>query len=325
MGPLFFLIYINDLSDNLITNPKLFADDTPLVSLVHDPNAAAIDLNNDLAKINDWTNQSKMNFEPDPFKQAQEVLFSRRIKSRNHSCLHFNNNSVNRTPLQKHLGMYLDPKLDFLEHLKNIQAKVNKSIALLRKLKTIVPRPTLITIYKAIIRLHLDYGDTIYDQAYNDSFHQKLESIQYNAALSITGVVRGTSSGKLYQELGLESLQQRRWNLKLDSDIRNLNSLTLFKSRILKLMRPNLNSIYNCHNPKAIKCLSRIKLGLNHLCEHKFKHSFQDTLIPICGCGSDTETPCHYLISCPVFDAGQITHVLLYGSFSLKMKQILKF
>ena len=161
------------------------------------------------------TYQWKMNINPDPFKQAQEALFSIKIKRRNHPCLHFNNNPVNQTPFQKHLGMYLDPKLDFLEHLKNIQAKVNKSIALLRKLQTILPRPTLLTIYKAFIRPHLDHGDTIYDQAYNDSFHQKLESIQYNAALAITGAIRGNYSEKLYQELGLESLQQRRWYRKL--------------------------------------------------------------------------------------------------------------
>ena len=119
LEPLFFLIYINDLSDNLITNPKLFADDTSLFSIVHDPNATTNYLNNDLAKINDRAYQWKMNFNPDPLRQAQEVLFSRKIKSQN-PCLHFNNNSVNQTPLQKHLGMYLDPKLDFLEHLKNI-------------------------------------------------------------------------------------------------------------------------------------------------------------------------------------------------------------
>ena len=215
MGPLFFLIYINDLSDNLITNPKLFADDTSLFSIVRDPNATADDLNNDLAKTKDWAYQCKMNFNPDPFKQAEEVLFSRKIKSQNHPCLHLNNNSVNQTPFQKYLRMYLDPKLDFLEDLKNIQAKVNKSIALLRKLQTILPRSTLLTIYKAFIRPHLNYGDTIYDQAYNDSFHQKLESIQYNAALAITGAIRGNYSEKLYQELGLESLQQRRWYRKL--------------------------------------------------------------------------------------------------------------
>ena len=57
--------------------------------------------------------------------------------------------------------------------------------------------------------------ETIYDRAYNTSFHQNIESIQYNAALAITGAVRGTSREKLYQKLGFESLQQRRWYRKL--------------------------------------------------------------------------------------------------------------
>ena len=57
LGPLFFLIYINGLSDNLITNPKLLADNTSLFSIVHDPNATANDVNNDLAKINAWIYQ----------------------------------------------------------------------------------------------------------------------------------------------------------------------------------------------------------------------------------------------------------------------------
>ena len=65
------------------------------------------------------------------------------------------------------------------------------------------------------MRLHLDYGDIIYDQTYNDSFHQKIESIQYNAALAITGAIRGTSREKLYQKLGLKSLRKRQWHRKL--------------------------------------------------------------------------------------------------------------
>ena len=93
--------------------------------------------------------------------------------------------------------------------------KTSKTIGLLRKLQNILPRPALLTIYKCFIRPHLDYGDIIYDQAYNLSFHQKLESIQYNAALALTGAIRGSSREKLYQELGLESLQLRRWYRKL--------------------------------------------------------------------------------------------------------------
>ena len=96
-----------------------------------------------------------------------------------------------------------------------VQRNVNKTIGLLRKLQNILPRQSLITIYKSFIRPHLDYGDIIYDRAYNSSFHQNIESIQYNAALAITGAIRGTSKEKIYQELGFESLQQRCWYRKL--------------------------------------------------------------------------------------------------------------
>ena len=84
--------------------------------------------------------------------------------------------------------------------------KVNKTIGLLRKLQNILPREPLLTIYKSFVRPHLDYGDVIYDQHYNNSFHQKLESIRYNAALAITGAIRGSSKEKLYQE--------KKWAMK---------------------------------------------------------------------------------------------------------------
>ena len=111
--------------------------------------------------------------------------------------------------------MFLDCKLNFEEHLKAIVNKINKTMELLRKFQNFLPRKSLLTIYKSFIRPHLDYGDIIYDQTYNTSFHQRLESLQYNAALAITGAIRGTSKEKLYNELGLESLQNRRWYRKL--------------------------------------------------------------------------------------------------------------
>ena len=61
-------------------------------------------------------------------------------------------------------------------------------------------RVSLLTMYKTFIRSQLDYADVIYDQAYNSSFHEKLESLQHNACLTITGAITGTSSEKLYQE-----------------------------------------------------------------------------------------------------------------------------
>ena len=78
LGPLLFLIYINDLAENLSSNPKLFADDTSLFSVVRDLNTSAIEINDDLKKIEAWAHQWKMSFNPDPLKQAQEVIFSRK-------------------------------------------------------------------------------------------------------------------------------------------------------------------------------------------------------------------------------------------------------
>ena len=83
--------------------------------------------------------------------------------------------------------------------------KVDKIIGLLRKHQVVLPHPSLVTISKEFVRTHLDYGDIIYGQAYKELFHQKLESIQYNAALAITGAIRGTSTEKLYQVPGLQS------------------------------------------------------------------------------------------------------------------------
>ena len=119
------------------------------------------------------------------------------------------------------LGVILDSKLIFDEHLKMLSLKISKTPGLTysenyryRKLHILLSRSTLITMYKAFVRPYLNYGDTLYDQPYM-SFHHKLESVQYNACLVITGAIRGTSKEKLYQELGLESLQLRCWYRKL--------------------------------------------------------------------------------------------------------------
>ena len=138
-----------------------------------------------------------MIFNPDPSKQAQEVIFSRKSKRSTHPPLVFNNNNASQTYSQKHLGVILDFKLTFEEHLNNVLANVNKAVGFLRKLRNLLPRATLITVYKAFIRSHLDYGDIPYDQAFINSFKENLESIRYNASLALAGALRGTSKEKI--------------------------------------------------------------------------------------------------------------------------------
>ena len=97
LGPLLFLIYINDLTEGLTTNVKLFADDTSLFSVVHDTQTSANDLNKDLKIINNWAFQWKMNFNPDPTKQAHEVIFSCKVKEIYRPPLGFDKTSVSHS------------------------------------------------------------------------------------------------------------------------------------------------------------------------------------------------------------------------------------
>ena len=81
--------------------------------------------------------------------------------------------------------------------------------------------------------------------------------------------------------------------------VKNSESIKNFLKRILSFIRPSPNSTFNCHNPKGIELLSRLRLGLSHLREHKFKHSFQDSLNPFYSCGNgEVETSSHYLLYC---------------------------
>ena len=91
LGPLLFLVYINDLSNGLKSNPKLFADDTSLFSVIHYINLSQIDLNEDLEKINNWAYQWKMYFKVDSSKKAQKVMFSRKFDNVLRPPMTFNN------------------------------------------------------------------------------------------------------------------------------------------------------------------------------------------------------------------------------------------
>ena len=217
LGPLLFLIYINDLPDGITSICKIFADDTSLFSKVQDINRSANELNCDLEKVSNWAYQWKMQFNPDPNKQANEVIFSRKSNSNSfpYPPVKFNENNITKCSYQKHLGIVLDLKLNCNTHIDQKIKKCNKLIGLMKRLSVNLPRSALLTIYKSFIRPHLEYGDILYDKPDNESFQNKIEKVQYKACLAITGAIQGTSREKLYEELGLHSLVERRRRNKL--------------------------------------------------------------------------------------------------------------
>ena len=85
--------------------------------------------------MSNWAFLWKMSFNPDINKQAQEAIFSRKLQKSNHLSLTFNGTSVTQSEIQRHLGMFMDLKLDFKEHIQKVLNKVIKTIGLLRKLQ----------------------------------------------------------------------------------------------------------------------------------------------------------------------------------------------
>ena len=111
---------------------KLFADDTSLFSTVHDSDISASQLESDLKNISHWAYKWKMTFNPGLYKQAQEVIFSRKIVKVSRPPINFNTVPVACTRCQKHLGLYLDEKLSFYYHISAKISKANKGTRIIK-------------------------------------------------------------------------------------------------------------------------------------------------------------------------------------------------
>ena len=322
LGPLLFVISINDLEKNLKCNVKFFADDTSLFSVVNDPLITASDLNKDLKSIADWALQWKMSFNPDPLKPAEEIIFSCKKVSVKHPPLLFNDSPVKRVESHKHLGLILDSKLTFTKHINEKVKIARKWIGIIKLFRPYLPLKSLEQIYKMQIRPHFDYCDIIYHKPiithdFNSTLTLNynmdlLEKTQYQSALAITGAWQGTNTDKIYEELGWESFHNRRfcrrlimiykilnnlspnylrlplpvtqniyalrrnlvlnpiycrklkfkhsfypdaidsWN-RIDNDLKNSTSLQIFKSSLLKIIRPNKKAIFDLVDPVGTK------------------------------------------------------------------------
>ena len=224
LGPLLFLVYINDLTDNISSQMRLFADDSSLFTSVEGVEQTQEKLVKDLETVTTWAHQWKMIFNPDITKQAIEVIFSNKKKKPVHPELVLNNIPVDRQDFTKHLGIYLDSNLNFSKHIREAVLKALKGISLLKFLSKYVARNVLDLSYKLYVRPHLDYGDIIYHNQREDLM-KLIEQVQYKAALIITGCWQGTSRVKLYEELGWESLSDRRWARRMTTFYKIKNNL----------------------------------------------------------------------------------------------------
>ena len=176
LGPLLFLIYINDIVENIHSTIKLFADDTSLYIIVDTPAIAAACLNTDINLIHSWAEQWLVTFNP---KKTETLLITRKIHTQHHPPLYMNNNIIQEVNNHKHLGVTFSKNGTWHDHILDIKEKSWKRINIMRKLKFVLDRTSLETIYKSFVRPLLEYADVTWDNItkYEEQDNLKLQEL----------------------------------------------------------------------------------------------------------------------------------------------------
>ena len=211
LGPLLFLVFINDIVEEINSSIRLFADDTSLYIIVDDPLDAAIKLNADLSRIDMWASTWLVTFNP---SKSESLIFSRKVNKPYHPPIYMNYQQVNEVNSHKHLGIYLSRDCTWHEHIEYIKAKAWQRIHVMRRLKFILDRKSLQTIYFAFIRPLLEYADVVWDNCTKYESNE-LEKIQNEAARIVTGATKLVSINALLTETHWETLSSRRTKHKL--------------------------------------------------------------------------------------------------------------
>ena len=211
LGPLLFLIYINDIVSDINARIRLFADDTSLFLIVEDPSAAAAILNEDLQKISTWASKWLVRFNPN---KTESLIITRKTRPLYRPPIFMLDVQINQVASHKHLGIFLSSDLHWTVHINYIKTKCWKRINIMHKLKFILDRKSLETIYISFIRPILEYGDILFDNC-SQQEKQDLESIQHEAARIVTGATKLVSISKLMKEVGWDTLDMRRHKHKL--------------------------------------------------------------------------------------------------------------
>ena len=163
LGPLLFLIYINDITSVTECNIKLFADDTILYIDIDNPVAAANSMNNDLQNIEKWADQWLINFSP-----AKTKLMTCSFKNSAREPIRFGNEQLTDVTSHKHLGLTLSKNLSWTVHIRTILDSVASMSNVLKRLKYVIDRKSIETIYFSFMRPKLEYASHIWDIVQNE-------------------------------------------------------------------------------------------------------------------------------------------------------------
>jgi hypothetical protein len=221
LGPLLFLIFINDITEDIESDIHLFADDTSLMEILDNYNLSYAKLNRDLNRLSIWADRWLITFNA---TKTVYLKITRKINQAPKPVLRLKGVVVREVLTHKHLGLTFNTTLTWGDHIGKLVTKAAQCVGLLKRICRDVPRECLEILYKAMIRPLLEYGDIIYDGSF-DNQTKRLEDVQRQAALACTGAYRHTKHVNLLEELGWPMLSQRRKNHRMNVMFKIQNGL----------------------------------------------------------------------------------------------------
>ena len=234
LGPILFLIFINDIVKYIRTNIRLFADDTILYKVVHNIDLAAAELNIDLESIKFWAKIWKVVFNP---LKSKSLLITKKNQTIQHPPLIMSQSQIEEVNEHKHLGITFCRTLTWTNHISEISRKAWKRIGSLRRYKFLLDRGSLFKMYTTFIRPLLEYGGVVWDSCSNEN-KRLIEKIQVEALRITTGGTKVCSLQKLYDDLSCETLEQRRHKHKLFLLYKIINNLA--PNYLMQLLPPRV-------------------------------------------------------------------------------------
>ena len=358
LGPLLFLIFINDMAEDISLECHQYADDTTLVHKFENPDLACTYINNQLSKLSKWADQWRVTFNP---SKTHFMLITNKPKRPTLQPIFLNNIIISEVASHCNLGLHINNRLTWDDHVNSVITKASKRLNVISRYKTKLPRLVLETLYLTMVRPVVEYGNVLYDSM-SLSLGQSLEKLQRRAAIICTGAYKHTETQTLLQEVGWPSLSSRReqhkqilfykiktgiyprylqdlipvpvpnrypirdighipnihtrlvstaksyipstiklWN-KLPATTVNAPTVSAFKKLLIGV--PVTRTAYNTNcTGRAGKWLSRLRMGLSALGEHRFKYNLiDDASCPSCG---QRETLSHYLFDCQTYAASR--------------------